>query len=101
MNTIYEWKAEAEDRPAQKLLKLPSGNLHWHVATLSVISDLNPVHLGIWEMHIFSLKLAQKAFFYYFIFVYTFSIVSYIWYCYLQIFPVECVLGLICTYSVF
>lgn len=65
MNTIYEWKAEAEDRPAQKLLKLPSGNLHWHVATLSVITDLNPVHLVIWEMHIFSLKLAQKAFFFF------------------------------------
>ncbi|CAI9150915.1 unnamed protein product [Rangifer tarandus platyrhynchus] len=44
------------------LLKFHTGNLQCLLAKLNAISDLNPIDCVIWEMSIFSLKLALKAF---------------------------------------
>ena len=61
LETFEERKWEDEDRPALKFIKFHRGNLHFLLAKLCVVSDLNPIDLIIWEMSLFSLKLALKA----------------------------------------
>ena len=61
LETFEEWKWEDEDRPALKFIKFHRGNMHLLLAKLCVVSGLNPIALIIWEMSVFSLKLALKA----------------------------------------